>query len=96
MPEEFKPADTKAQEMAERAAIRAITDTFRLLGVDISDMDNVNDLRDDFRFVRRQREGSETRRTEASRSTVTAVIGAAVGMLVSALTWIITNGRHSQ
>ncbi len=96
MPDDFKPFDANAQEMAERAAVRAITDTFRLLGVDISEMDNVNDLRDDFRFIRRQRQGAETRRTEASKSTVTAVIGAVVGMLVSAVTWFVTNVRHPQ
>ena len=97
MPDDVnQPSDPHAQENAERAAIRAISDTFRMLGIDISEMDDVNDLRDDFRFVRRQRENTETRRTEASKSVVTAVVGAVVGMLVSAITWLVTMARHPQ
>ena len=96
MPDDVKQPSSHAQENAERAAIRAITDTFRMLGIDISEMDDVNDLRDDFRFIRRQRETTETRRTEASKSVVTAVVGAVVGMLVSAITWLVTMARHPQ
>ena len=94
MHDEPKPPDQAAQHLAERAALRSITDTFRLLGIDITEMDDLNDLRDDFRFVRRQRETNETRRTEATKSTVTAVVGAVVGVLVSTLTWILTAARH--
>ena len=97
MPDDVKhPLDPRAQEIAERASIRAITDTFRLLGIDITEMDDVNDLRDDFRFIRRQRQNTETRRTEASKSIVTAVVGGVVGMLVSAITWLVTVARHPQ
>lgn len=88
-------SDARAQEIAERAAARALKDTFRLLGIDITEMDDVNDLRDDFRFVRRQRSESETRRTEAFKSATTAVVGGFVGMLLSAITWLITVLRHS-
>ena len=91
-----QPLDQRALEIAERAAIRAITDTFRLLGIDITEMDDVNDLRDDFRFIRRQRESNETRRLEASKSMITAVVGGVVGMLISAITWLVTIARHPQ
>ena len=95
MHEDSKPApDQAAQQMAERAALRSITDTFRLLGIDITEMDDLNDLRDDFRFVRRQRQTTETRRTEATKSAVTAAVGGIVGMLVSTLTWLLTVARH--
>ena len=95
MPDEPRtPPDQAAQQLAERAALRSITDTFRLLGIDITEMDDLNDLRDDFRFVRRQRQTNETRRTEATKSTVTAVIGGVVGMLISTLTWLLTVARH--
>ncbi len=97
MPDDLKQlAESRIQEMAERAAIRSVTDTFRLLGIDITEMDDVNDLRDDFRFLRRQRESTETRRTEANKSVVTAVVGGVVGMLVSAITWLVTVVRHPQ
>lgn len=95
MPEDPNLAsDHSPQQLAERAALRSITDTFRLLGIDITEMDDLNDLRDDFRFVRRQRETNETRRTETTKSTVTAIVGAVVGVLVSTLTWILTVARH--
>ena len=95
MPDDPKQtADPLAQQIAERAALRSITDTFRLLGIDITEMDDLNDLRDDFRFVRRQRQTNETRRTEVTKSTVTAVVGAVVGMLVSTITWLVTVARH--
>ena len=93
MPDDPKPPDN-ASQLAERAALRSITDTFRLLGIDITEMDDLNDLRDDFRFVRRQRQTTETRRTEATKSVITAVVGGVVGMLVSTITWLVTVARH--
>ncbi len=89
-------ADARAQDIAERAARRAVVDTFRLLGIDITAMDDVNDLRDDFRFIRRQRESIETRRSEASKSAVTAIVGGIIGMIISAITWLVTVARHPQ
>jgi hypothetical protein len=86
--------DSIAHQLAERAALRSITDTFRILGIDITEMDDLNDLRDDFRFVRRQRQNTETRRTEAAKSAITAVVGGIVGMLVSTITWLVTVARH--
>jgi hypothetical protein len=95
MHEDSRPTpDTISQQMAERAALRSITDTFRLLGIDITEMEDLNDLRDDFRFVRRQRQNTETRRTEATKSAITAVVGGVVGMLVSTITWLVTVARH--
>lgn len=95
MPEDpRRTSDQLAQQMAERAALRSITDTFRLLGIDITEMDDLNDLRDDFRFVRRQRQTNETRRTEATKSAVTAIVGGVAGMLISTLTWLLTAARH--
>jgi hypothetical protein len=87
-------SDARAQEIAERAAAKTLHDTFRLLGFDITEIDDVNNLRDDFRFVRRQRCNAETRRSEVFKSTLTAVVGALVGMLLSGLTWVATALRH--
>jgi hypothetical protein len=89
-------ADARAQDIAERAARRAVVDTFRLLGIDITAMDDVNELRDDFRYIRRQRESTETRRSEASKSAVTAIVGGIIGMIISAITWLVTVARHPQ
>ena len=97
MLEDSNPSlESLAQQAADRAALRSITDTFRLLGVDITEMDDLNDLRDDFRFLRRQRESLEIRRAETSKSLVTAVVGGVVGMIISAITWLATVARHSQ
>lgn len=87
-------SDTRAQEIAERAAARVLHDTFRLLGIDIAEMTDVNNIRDDFRFIRRQRSNAETRRAEVFKSAVTALIGGMIGMLISALTWVIAALRH--
>ena len=95
MADDFKP-EARAQDLAERAALRSITDTFRLLGIDITEMEDLNELRDDFRFVRKQRQTAEIRRNEASKSMVTAVVGGTVGMLISAVTWLATLARHPQ
>ena len=88
--------ESLAKQAADRAALRSITDTFRLLGVDITEMDDLNDMRDDFRFLRRQREALEIRRSETSKSLVTAIVGGFVGMVISALTWLATVARHPQ
>jgi len=87
-------SDAHIQEIAERAASRALNDSFRLLGIDIGAMEDVNQFRDDVRFIRRQRSVSETRRTEALKSAVAALIGGFIGMLLSALTWLVTVLRH--
>ncbi len=87
-------SDAHIQEIVERATARAINDSFRLLGIDIGAMDDVNQFRDDVRFIRRQRSESETRNTEVMKSAVTAVIGGCIGMLLSAITWAVTVLRH--
>ena len=95
MPDDpIKTNDSRAQEIVDRAVARAIQDTFRLLGVDITEMHDLNELRDDFRYIRRQRDDAETRRTEVSKSVITAMIGGFIGMLLSAGTWLITILRH--
>jgi hypothetical protein len=50
--EPYVLSDARAQEIAERAAEKTLRDTFRLLGFDITEMTDVNNLRDDFRFIR--------------------------------------------
>jgi hypothetical protein len=86
--------DTHIQEIAERVAARALNDSFRLLGIDIGAMEDVNQFRDDVRFIRRQRSIVETRRTEILKSAVAAMIGGCIGMLLSAITWLVTVLRH--
>ncbi len=87
--------DAHIQEIAERAAARALNDAFRLLGIDIGTMEDINQFRDDVRFIRRQRSALETRRTEVMKSAVAAVVGGMIGMLLSAVTWLVTAMRHS-
>ena len=93
--ERYVLSDARAQEIAERAAAKTLHDTFRLLGFDINEIADVNNLRDDFRFIRRERNSAETRRSEIFKSTITAVIGAIAGMLLSVATWLLTVLRHS-
>jgi hypothetical protein len=92
--ERYVLSDARAQEIAERAAAKTLHDTFRLLGFDLTEMTDINNLRDDFRFIRRQRSNAETRRSEVFKSITTAIVGALVGMLLSAITWLMTALRH--
>jgi aspartokinase len=95
MPDErTMQSEARALEIAERAAAKALSDTFRLLGFDMAQMDDVNALRDDFRFIRQQRSNAETRRSEVFKSATSAVVGGFIGMLLSALTWLISVLRH--
>ena len=87
-------SDARAQEIAERAAAKTLHDTFRLLGFDLTEMTDLNGLREDFRFIRQQRSHAETRRSEVFKSTTTAIIGGLVGMLVGAITWLVTALQH--
>jgi hypothetical protein len=87
-------SDARAQEIAERAAAKTLHDTFRLLGFDITEMTDLNGLREDFRFIRQQRSNAEARRSEVLRSTTTAIIGGLVGMLLGAVTWLVTTLQH--
>ena len=89
-------AETGSQLLAERAALRTITDIFRILGIDITEMETLNDLRDDLRFIRRMRDGNEFRRSEITKSALAAVVGGVVGMVISAITSLATLVRHSQ
>lgn len=95
MPDErYLLSDARAQEIAERAASKAVHETFRLLGFDMTEMTDVNNLRDDFRFIRQQRSTAETRRSELFKSATTAIIGALTGLLLGAITWLVTAIKH--
>ena len=88
--------DPRPQDTADIAAAKVVDDTFRLLGIDLNDIVDLNNLRDDFRYVRRQRMLVEARRAETSKSVIAAAAGAVVGMLVSGATWLIAILRHQQ
>ncbi len=60
--ERYVLSDARAQEIAERAAAKTLHDAFRLLGFDLTEMTDINNLRDDFRFIRQQRSNAEIRR----------------------------------
>ncbi len=93
--EPFRPSEARAQEIAERAAAKAIHDAFRLLGTDITELEDINNLRDDFRFIKRQRALAEFRRNETHKSTIAGVTGGVIGMLIGGLTWLASILRHS-
>ena len=88
--ERITVAEARAQEIAERAAAKALHDGFRLLGFDLHEITDVNALRDDFRFIRQQRSQAELRRSEAFKSAISALVGGIIGMTLSLLTWLIT------
>ena len=92
--ERFTLSEPRAQEIAERAAAKALRDGFRLLGFDLHEITDVNALRDDFRFIRQQRSHAELRRSEAFKSAVSGLVGGIIGMTLSALTWLLTILRH--
>lgn len=83
-------SEARVQEIAERAATKAVLDTFRLLGSDITELDDINNLRDDFRYMRRQRSIAEFRKSEASKSALATLTGGVIGMLLSAITWLVS------
>ena len=89
-------SEARAQEIADRAAEKAIQDVFRLLGSDIRLLDDVNNLRDDFRYVKQRRAQAEFRRNETSKSILAGLIGGFVGMFLSAVTCLVTIFRHAQ
>ena len=98
MPDDLNSASPEpgSQVLAERAALRTLTDIFRILGIDITEMDSLNELRDDLRFIRRMRDGNDFRRSEIIKSALAAIVGGAVGLVISAITSLATIVRHSQ
>lgn len=75
----------EAQEIADRAAERAVYQLFRALGVDVTDQRDLNDLRSDLIYSRRLR-----RLTESTTARVWMVVVAlvAAGIVFSFWAWI--------
>ena len=69
------------QEIADRAADKAVTQLFRALGVDVQDQKDLNDLRSDLIYSRRLR-----RLTESTGSKAWVVMVALIS--VGALTFL--------
>lgn len=77
---EFSQAEI--QEIADRAADKAVHQLFRALGVNIQDQNDLNDLRADLIYSRRLR-----RLTEGTASKAWMVIAALVTVGVASLFW---------
>ena len=84
----------RLKQMADEAAERAVIKMFRALGYDVTAMDDVNDLRDDLRFLRRQRQAGDMRKAETSKTAITAIGGIIVGAIGSLLTWLASGGHR--
>ena len=85
---------TRLKQMADESADRAVVKMFRALGYDITAIDDVNDLRDDLRYLRRLRQAGDLRKTETSKTAITAIGGIIVGAIGSLLTWLASGGHR--
>jgi hypothetical protein len=73
------------EEAAELAAKQAVRDTFRLLGVDIDDQDQVNAFRADLIHARKLRKLSDSAASTALRVMVTALALTVVGFIIDGI-----------
>ena len=76
--------DLRANHIADLAAEKAVAHAFRMFGIDIHDFDAVNGLRDDWRFLRDQREEAE----RWSRSRASGYFALFIAVISSILTGI--------
>ena len=74
--ENRRSLDAEMDDIAERAAIRALTKSWLILGVDIANPDSVIALQADFRHVRLMREVSTKMGSRAAGMVWTALFGA--------------------
>ena len=81
-------------QTADESADRAVRKAFRALGYDITEMDDVNDLRDDLPYLRKQRQAGDLRKAETSKTAITAIGGIIVGAMGSLLTWLASGGHR--
>lgn len=75
----------EVREVAKEAAKEAVKETFSLLGVDITEQDEINDFRADLVFARKQRRMSEAVK---SRVVMMVVLGVTIGTIVTFSDWI--------
>jgi hypothetical protein len=73
--------ENEIREIATVAADEAVIKVFRALGLDIQELEHINALRDDFKYVRDQREGSEEAKKLLKKTGIGVAIGAIPGML---------------
>lgn len=73
------------EQAAELAAKQAVRDTFRLLGVDIEDQDQVNAFRADLVYARKLRKLSDGAFGTAARVIITAIVGGGIMFLLDGL-----------
>lgn len=66
------------EHMAKMAATEAVQQTFRQMGVDLTDFHEVNKFRDDLVWVRKYRRFSESLGSKVIATTVAIVTGALI------------------
>jgi hypothetical protein len=76
--------ETRAQEIAQLAAERAVREVLRSIGVDSNSMDALNDLRADLVYMRSRRKEDETRKNQFTRLFIDKVFSAIFGAIIAA------------
>ena len=82
------------ERIADAAAAKAVDGAFRMLGIDTKDIESVNDLRDDFRFMRTLRKDAQERHGEINKTVITVLTGAVTGIIgtVGGYLWSMIHG----
>lgn len=77
------------------AAAVAIARLFDRLNIDATSRNDLGELVEDFRFLRRQRGAAEERALRRRTAVWTSAAAAVVSAMSVLLTWLLQQGRHS-
>lgn len=75
--------DLQMFNTAKLAAKEAVTETLKLFGIDINDIDSVNEFRDDLRFLHVLRAQSEAKSRETRKAFITTLFSVIGGCIVA-------------
>ena len=81
----------QAEELVTKTCQEEIKNIFRQFGIDAANYADLNKLRDDLYYLRQSREANSERKSNFSKSAVTAVVGAIVGTIGSVLLWFLSH-----
>lgn len=88
---EFSAEEQKAiRELVKVATEEAITETFKVMGIDVNDFDHINDFRENQSWVKKYRKASET---IGSRILVTITTVLTGGVIAAVWAYIQTRGN---
>jgi hypothetical protein len=83
----------QAKELIQKSNVEELVKAFRSLGIDIMNYEDVKKFYNDFDYLRKSREMNIERKSTFSKSIITTVVGAVLGVITSFLAYFVNHAK---